>query len=169
MCPSSETRRSSESRGFLVIKGSSPSLFYARETGSESSPFREGGEHEKNPPSGCHNKTFYRLSDHQHEQPTWQGHRRFRQGDFPLPESDFSGIHSVGHRLRIRRKTSEPAISDAIFGSKKSAGPCGEIDGTRVGIQLRTTFPARARKRAWKFLEEAEAIIEATVQQSEQS
>ena len=171
MCPLLKRVAALRAGAFLVIKGSSPSLFYARENWIGKLSFREGGEHEKA------STRLDAVTKHSTGSLTISRNSllgkvigRSDKETLPLPESDFSRKFTVsGTDFAFAQKLLSPAISDAILRLEEIGRPFVEIDGTRVGLQIEDDL-SRPRKEAvlGKFLEEAEAIVEATVQQSGQ-
>jgi len=171
MCPLLKRVAALRAGAFLVIKGSSPSLFYARENWIGKLSFGEGGEHEKT------STRLDAITKHSTGSLTISRNSllgkvigRSDKETLPLPESDFSRKFTVsGTDFAFAEKLLSPAISDAILRLEEIGRPFVEIDGTRVGIQIEDDL-SRPRKEAvlGKFMEEAEAIIEATVRQSGQ-
>jgi hypothetical protein len=169
MCPLLKRIADLRPGAFLVIKGSSPSLFYARERWIGKLRFREGSEHED---------AFTRLdaiTKHSMGSLTISRNSLLNKvigssdkDTIPLPESDFSRKFTVsGTDTEFAGKLLSPAISDAILRLEEFGRPFVEINHSLVGVEIEGDL-SRPRKEAVlrKFLEEAERIIEATVQQA---
>jgi hypothetical protein len=85
-------------------------------------------------------------------------------------ESDFSRKFTVsGTDTEFAEKLMTPAITGAILRLEEFGQPFVEINGNLVGVEIEDDL-SLPRKEAVlrKFLEEAETIIEATVQQAGQ-
>jgi hypothetical protein len=170
MCPVLKRVADLRPGAFLVIKGSSPSLLYARENWFGKLSFREGGEHEKASTrlDAVTNQSVGLLTISRNtllNKVLWSD-----KETLPLPESDFSRKFTVsGTDSEFAEKPLSPVISDAILRLEEIGRPFVEFDGSRVRIQIAGDL-SRPRKEALlgKFLEEAEGIIEATVQQAGQ-
>ena len=171
MCPLLKRIADLRPGAFLVIKGSSPSLFYARERWIGKVRFREGGDHEN---------AFTRLdaiTKHSMGSLTISRNSLLNKvigwsdkETIPLPESDFSRKFTVsGTDTEFAEKLLNPAISDALLQLEEFGRPFVEINYNLVGVEIEDDL-SRPRKEALlkKFLEEAERIIEATVQQAGQ-
>lgn len=171
MCPLLKRIADLRPGAFLVIKGSSPSLFYAREEWIGKVRFEQGSKHEN---------AFTRLdaiTKHSMGSLTITKNTLFNkvlgwsdEETIPLPESDFSRKFSVsGTDTQFAEKLLSPAISDALLRLEEFGRPLVEIDRNSVGIEIRADLSG-PRKEAvlGKFLEEAETIIEATVQKAGQ-
>jgi hypothetical protein len=69
--------------------------------------------------------------------------------------------------MEFAQKLLNPAISDAILRLDEFGRPLVEIDGNAVSIQIdQDLFRPRKESVLGEFLEEAEGIVEATVQQA---
>jgi len=152
---------------FLVIKGSSPSLFYARENWLGKLSFREGGEHEKDSTRldavTVHSTGSLAISRNSLMSKVFE---RSDKETIPMPESDFSRKFTVsGTDIHFAQSLLSPAISDALLRLQAIGQLFVEIDGNRVVIQIEDDL-SRRRKEAvlTTFLEEAEGIIEAAQQ-----
>jgi hypothetical protein len=153
---------------FLVIKGSYPLLFYARENWLGKLVFNEGGEHQKA------STRLNAISAHSMSSLTISRESLLHkvlgsdEETLPLPESDFSRKFTVsGTDMEFAQKLLNPAISDAILRLDEFGRPLVEIDGNAVSIQIdQDLFRPRKESVLGEFLEEAEGIVEATVQQA---
>jgi hypothetical protein len=169
MCPLLKRVADIRPGAFLVIKGSSPSLFYARESWIGKVSFREGDDNE----NACtrveaitrHSAGSLAISRNS------LLHKIIGGADketIPLSESDFSRKFKVsGTDIGFAEKLLNPAISDAILRLEEIGHPFVEINRNLVVIEIEADL-SRPRKEAVlrRFLEEAEGIIEATVQQT---
>ena len=157
---------------FLVIQGSSPSLFYAKENWIGKLGFIDDIENEN---------TFTRLdatTKHSTGSLTISRnsllHKVIGWSDketIPLPESDFTRKFIVsGTDTELAVKLLNPGISDAMLRLNDLGRPLVVIHGNTISIEIEDDL-SRPRKEAvlTKFLEEAERIVEAVVQKSAQS
>jgi len=171
MCPLLKRIADLRPGAFLVIKGSSPSLFYARERWIGKVSFREGSEHKN---------AFTRLdaiTKHSMGSLTISRNSLLNKvigwsdkETIPFPESDFSRNFKVsGTDTEFAEKLLSSVISEAILRLEEFGRPFVEINCNLVVIEIEDDL-SLPRKEAVlrKFLEEAEGIIEATVQQAGQ-
>ncbi len=171
MCPLLKRIADLRPGAFLVIKRSSPSLFYARERWIGKVSFREGSEHKN---------AFTRLdaiTKHSMGSLTISRNSLLNKvigwsdkETIPFPESDFSRNFKVsGTDTEFAEKLLSSVISDAILRLEEFGRPFVEINCNLVVIEIEDDL-SLPRKEAVlrKFLEEAEGIIEATVQQAGQ-
>jgi hypothetical protein len=171
MCPVLKRVADLRPGAFLVIKGSSPSLLYARENWLGKLSFRESGEHQK-ASTRLDAVTEHSLGSLAISRNTLMS-KVFGRSDketLPLPESDFSRKFTVSSTdTEFAEKLLNPATSDALLRLEKFGRPFVEMNGNSVGVEIEDDL-SRPRKEAVliEFLEEAEGIIEATVQQAGQ-
>jgi hypothetical protein len=169
LCPLLKRTADLRPGAFLVIKGSSPSLFYARENWIGKLSFREGGEHEKASTRldavTEHSMGSLAISRNSLMSKVFG---RSDEENLPMPESDFSRKFAVsGPDIHFAQSLLSPAISDALLRLEEFGRPFVEINRNLVGIQIEDDL-SRPRKEVvlGKFLEEAERIVEAAVQQT---
>jgi hypothetical protein len=171
MCPVLKRVADLRPGAFLVIKGSSPSLLYARENWLGKLSFRESGEHQK-ASTRLDAVTEHSLGSLAISRNTLMS-KVFGRSDketLPLPESEFSRKFTVSSTdTEFAEKLLNPATSDALLRLEKFGRPFVEMNGNSVGVEIEDDL-SRPRKEAVliEFLEEAEGIIEATVQQAGQ-
>ena len=171
MCPLLKRIADLRPGAFLVIKGSSPTLFYARETWIGKVGFREGGDGE-NAQTRLDATTRHSMGSLAISRKSLL-HKVIGRSDketIPLPESEFSRKFNVsGTDTQFAEKLLNPAISDAILRIEELGRPFVEMNCNSVGVEIGEDL-SRPRKEAAlsKFLEEAERIIEAAVQQAGQ-
>jgi hypothetical protein len=156
---------------FLIIAGSSPSLFYARENWIGKLVFNEGGEHEK-ASTRLDAVTTHSMGSLVISTNSLVGEilRWSDEEAIPLPESDFSRKFAVsGTDAGFAARLLNTAAPDALLRLAELGRPLVEIDGTRVDVQIEGDL-SHPRKEVGlvKFLEQAERIIEAAVQQAGQ-
>jgi hypothetical protein len=170
LCPLLKRLADLRPGAFLVIKGSSPSLFYARENWLGKLVFNEGGEHEKA------STRLNAISAHSMSSLTISRESLLHkvlgsdEETLPLPGSDFSRKFTVsGTDIEFAQKLLNPAISDAILRLDEFGRPLVEIDGNAVSIQIDHDLSRPSKEKVLgEFLEEAEGIVEATVRQAAQ-
>ncbi len=132
---------------FLVIKGSSPCLFYAREKWLGKVSFREGSEHEN---------AFTRLdaiTRHSMGSLTISRNSLLNKvigwsdkETIPLPESDFSRKFTVSSTdTEFAAKLLKPVISDGILRLEELGRPFVEINCNLVGVEIEDDL-SRPRK-----------------------
>lgn len=171
MCPVLKRVADLRPGAFLVIKGSSPSLLYARENWLGKLSFRESGEHQK-ASTRLDAVTEHSIGSLAISRNSLMS-KVFGRSDketLPLPESDFSRKFTVSSTdTEFAEKLLNPAISDGLLRLEKFGRPFVEMNGNSVGVEIEDDL-SRPRKEAVliEFLEEAEGIIEATVQQTGQ-
>ncbi len=171
MCPVLKRMADLRPGAFLVITGSSPSLFYARERWIGKVSFREGSDDEN---------AFTRLdaiTKHSTGSLTISRNSLLNKvigwsnkETIPLPESDFSRKFTVsGTDNDFAEKVLNPLISNAILRLEEFGRPFVEINCNLVGIEIEDNLSSPRKEAVLrKFLEEAERIIEAAVQQAVQ-
>lgn len=171
MCPLLKRMADRRPGAFLVIEGSSPSLFYAREKWIGKVNFKEGGESET-ASTRLDAVTEYSMGSLEIVRTSLLGKVFWSEkGTLPLPESDFSRKFKVSAPdPPVAGKLLNPAISDAVLQLDKFDRPFVEINGNALSIQVDEDL-SRPRKETElsEFLEEAEGIVEATVRQAAQS
>lgn len=170
MCPMLKRMAGLRPGTFLVITGSTPSLFYAREKWIGKVSFVEGSENE----NACtclkavtkHSLGSLAISRKNIlNKVIWGSDKE----TIPLPESDFSRKFTVsGTDTEFAEKQLNPSISDAILRLEEFGQPFVEIERNLVSIEFENDL-SLTRKEALlrKFLEEAERIIEAMVRQAD--
>jgi hypothetical protein len=169
LCPLLKRTADLRPGAFLVIAGSSPSLFYARENWLGKLDFTQGGKHETSSTRldaiATHSMGSLAVSRNGFLT------KLFGSKDeetLPLPESDFSRHFTVsGTDLQSARRLLNSAAQEAILRLQEIGPPSVEIEGNRVAIQIEGNL-SHPRKEAvlGEFLAEAEGIIEAAVQQA---
>jgi len=170
MCPLLKRMADLRSGAFLVIKGSSPLLFYARETWIGKVSFREGGE-DNNACTRLDAISKHSLGSLAISRKTFINKVFSNKETLLLPESDFSRKFSVsGTDKDFAEKLLNPAITGAVMRLEEFGRPFVEINGNLVGIEIEKDLsPPRKEAVLIKFLEEAERIIEAAAQQAGQA
>jgi len=171
MCPLLKRVADFRPGAFLVVKGSAPSLCYARESWIGKVSFKEGSDNE-NASTRVEAITKHSAGSLTISRNTLL-HKIVGRPDkeaIPLPESDFSRKFKVsGTDIGFAERLLNPAVSGALLRIEEIGHPLVEISGNLLVIEIESDL-SRPRKEAElkKFLEEAESIIEAAVQQSGQ-
>jgi hypothetical protein len=152
---------------FLVMEGSSPSLFYAKERWIGKVSFEEGGEH-KDAFTRLDAVTKDSMGQLTVSKKTFVSKMFSDKESIPLPESDFSRKFAVsGTDERFVKKLLSPAIQDAILRLEEFGRPFAEIDGNLVKVQIDKDLSSPRKETVLvRFLEAAERIIDATVRQT---
>jgi hypothetical protein len=154
---------------FLVVEGTSPALFYARERWIGKALFEEGGETEN----------AFTLLDARMRQPL-DGLEIRKKGILAkltggpkkevirLPESDFSrGFIVSGTESEFTRKFLNQTVLDAIMRCATVADPIIRVEGHAVRVEVGKDLSSPHKEAALRqFLEEAETIIESASQAS---
>ena len=170
MCPLLKRMADLRPGAFLVIKGSSPLLFYARETWIGKVSFREGGE-DNNACTRLDAISKHSLGSLAISRKTFINKVFSNKETILLPESDFSRKFSVsGTDKDFAEKLLNPEITGAVMRLEEFGRPFLEINGNLVGVEIEKDLsPPRKEAVLTKFLEEAERIIEAAAQQAGQA
>ena len=171
LCPVLKRLADLRPGAFLVIRGSSPSLFYGREKWLGRLVFGEGGEHER-ASTRLDAVTWKPLGSLTISRSTLLGKvfGRSEEEVLPLTESEFSRAFTVSATdIRLARELLAPAVSEALLRLQEIGRPLVEVDGSRVSIYIECDL-SRPRKEATlgRFLEEAEGILETVVQKAGQ-
>ena len=148
---------------FLVVEGTSPALFYARDTWIGKVLFEEGGETQD---------AFTRL-DARIRQPAGQLEiykksildklsGRPEKDVIQLPESEFSRKFMVsGADAEFTKKFLNPAVSAAIMRLAEFGDPVVDIDSNAVRVEIGKDLSSPRKEAALRqFLDDAETIIE---------
>jgi hypothetical protein len=154
---------------FLVVEGTSPALFYARETWIGKVFFEEGSENQN---------AFTRL-DARIRQPVNQLEiykkslldkfsGRPEKDIIELPESDFSRKFTVsGTEAEFAKKFLNPAVSGAIMRLAEFGDPVVDINSNAVRIEIGRDLSSPRKETALRqFLDNAETIIEKAAQET---
>ena len=171
LCPLLKRTADLRPGAFLVIQGSSPSLFYARESWIGKLSFIDNIENEN---------TFTRLdavTKHSTGSLTISRNSLIQKvigwsdkETIPLPESDFTRKFSVsGTDTELAVRLLNTGITDALLRLADLGRPLVLIHGNSVSIETGDDL-SRPRKEEvlGKFLEEAERIVEGVAQQTGQ-
>jgi hypothetical protein len=154
---------------FLVVEGTSPALFYARETWIGKVLFEEGGETQN---------AFTRL-DARLRQPAGQLEiykksildkfsGRPEKDIIQLTESDFSRKFIVsGTDADFSKKFLNPAVSGAIMRLAEFGEPVVDINSNAVRVEIGRDLSSPRKEAALRqFLNNAETIIEEAAQEN---
>jgi hypothetical protein len=148
---------------FLVVEGTSPALFYARDTWIGKVLFEEG----------CETQNAFTRLDARIRQPAgrleiykksildkFSG--RPKKDIIRVPESDFSHKFVVsGTDAEFTKKFLNPAVSGAIVRLAEFGDPLVDIDSNTVRVEIGKDLSSPRKEAALRqFLDEAETIIE---------
>ena len=154
---------------FLVVEGTTPTLFYASETWIGKVAFEEGGENQN---------AFTRL-DARIRCPLnrmeiskkgilnkFAGWTTDKEDNIQVPESDFSQKFMVsGTDTDLAKKFLDPAVSGAIMRIGNLGQPFVNIDRNTVRVEVeRDLSSPRKEPSLAQFLADAETIIERAAQ-----
>jgi hypothetical protein len=153
---------------FLVVEGTSPALFYARETWIGKVVFEEGSENQN---------AFTRL-DARIRQPVnrleiykkslldkFSG--RPEKDIIQLPESDFSRKFTASGTGEFAKRFLNPAVSSAIMQLAEFGDPVVDIDSNAVRVEIGRDLSSPRRETALRqFLDNAETIVEKAAQET---
>jgi hypothetical protein len=152
---------------FLVVAGTTPTLFYARETWIGKVAFEEGGENQN---------AFTRLDARIRQPLNWLEIRKKsildKFGGRPdkdilqLPESDFCRKFTVsGTEPDFTKKFLDPTVSGAIMRLAEFGDPVVDISGNAARIEIGRDLSSPRKEAALRqFLSDAETIIEKAAQ-----
>ncbi len=148
---------------FLIMDGTSPVLFYARNAWIGMISFEQGSEHKN---------AFTRMDARVNQRCRWLEISRKNilgkvilgkdKDVIELPESDFSRRFKVSStEPEFARQLLEPAVTNAIMQLDKLGKPFLEFEGSRVRVEVGSDLSGPYKEdKLRRFLENAEDIIE---------
>jgi preprotein translocase subunit YajC len=168
MCPVLKSISDIRPGAFLFIAGKFPTLFYAREGWLGKVVFHKGGENQE---------STTRLEAVTRRSGGWLSiskkniisnvFGRSDKDNIPLPDSDFSRKFIMsGTDKVLADELLKSGFTGAIMRLEEFKKPSIEIDGKSVTVEITENFYSTRKEAALRqFLEVAESIVDAVVQQ----